>query len=446
VVAYLVAPQQATGVGQYGTQVVPDGNSDGSMAETFPKPGRIAWLDGLRGFAAMQVVLLHYVFAFLPTIGLTYPLPMHDFWWRGLVSAPLVYLYDGASAVYLFFIMSGVALTYAFSAGPFAFLSAIARRTIRLGLPMAAAMLLAAAWYSLLPDAHILAAGRSGSPWLRDIGPEPRSVAALAHQIALEGLLAGYKGQSLLPGSASLGLSLSTTQHGFDAPLWTLHLEFYGSLLVMLLVQLRASTSRAAYHAICVILGFAFVLSPLSLFIIGHLAAFGLQRRNGRARPAVLGAALLGSGVLLCAVPTILPVSGLWKLLPPPPLGLQGDVAVLQKMIGAVLIFGGLALLPALQRHLARPPMRRLGKISFSLYLTHCPLLGTGVAVCFTWLSGILPYGAATAVTCIAGIAACLVIAIPFEHWIDRPSILLGRSVGASRRKGAETIPAIETA
>jgi peptidoglycan/LPS O-acetylase OafA/YrhL len=425
---------------------VADRIDEASTAETFPEPRRIAWLDGLRGFAAMQVVLLHYVLAFLPTVGLTYPLPMHDFWWRGLVSAPLVYLYDGASAVYLFFIMSGVALTYAFSADPFAFPSAIARRAIRLGLPMAAAMLLAAAWYLLVPDAHILAAGRTGSPWLRDIGPEPRSVAALAHQIAFEGLLVGFKGQSLLPGWGAMGLSRSTTQHGFDAPLWTLHLEFYGSLLVMLLVRLRASTSRAAYHAICTILGLAFVLSPLSLFIVGHLAASRLQGPNGRARQGVLGTAFLGSGVVLCAIPTVFPVSVLWKLLPPPPLGVQGDAAILQKMIGAVLIFGGLALLPALQRHLARPAMRWLGKISFSLYLTHWPLLGSGVAVCFTWLSGILPYGATVAVTCVAGIAGCLAIAIPFEHWIDRPSILLSRVVGTSRRQVVKPVPAIGTA
>jgi hypothetical protein len=39
---------------------------------------------------------------------------------------------------------------------------------------------------------------------------------------------------------------MSTTQHGFDAPLWTLHLAFYGSLLVMLLVKLRASTIASA--------------------------------------------------------------------------------------------------------------------------------------------------------------------------------------------------------
>jgi hypothetical protein len=48
-------------------------------------------------------------------------------------------------------------------------------------------------------------------------------------------------------------------------------------------------------------------------------------------------------------------------------------------------------------------------------------VLGSGVAVCFTWLSGILPYGATVAVTCVVGFTATIAIAIPFEHWIERP-------------------------
>jgi peptidoglycan/LPS O-acetylase OafA/YrhL len=170
------------------------------MAETDRDLPRLGWLDGLRGLAAMQVVLLHYVSALLPTIGMIYPLPIHNFWWQGLVTTPLVFLYDGHSAVYLFFAMSGVALTHAFSARPFAFLHTVMRRVIRLGLPMAAATILAAFLYSLLPGAHVAAAAQTGSPWLRAIGPGDILLASIAHQIAFEGLLAGFSGWSLLPG------------------------------------------------------------------------------------------------------------------------------------------------------------------------------------------------------------------------------------------------------
>ena len=228
------------------------------MADTAGNTLRLGWLDGLRGLAAMQVVLLHDVFVFLPGIGSAYPLPIHDFWWRGLLTAPFVFLYDGISAVYLFFIISGVALTNAFAVHPFAFLSTVSRRVVRLGLPMAAATILAALFYTLLPNAHLVA--HTGSSSLSDTGPVTISLASIAHQIALEGLLAGFDGWSLLPGWISDRLDLVGRAHAFDTPLWTLHIEFCGSLLIMLLVAVRASASRGAYHAICIILGCVFVL------------------------------------------------------------------------------------------------------------------------------------------------------------------------------------------
>jgi peptidoglycan/LPS O-acetylase OafA/YrhL len=416
------------------------------MAETVRDSRRLGWLDGLRGLAAMQVVLLHYVFAFLPGIGMIYPLPIQDFWWRGLVTIPLVFLYDGHSAVYLFFVISGVALTHAFSAHPFAFLPMVTRRIIRLGLPMAAATFLGAALYALLPAAHLLAAATTGSTWLKAIGPAEISLASIAHQIAFEGLLAGFTGSSLLPGWVTNTLSLAQSAHGFDTPLWTLHIEFCGSLLVMLLVAVRASASRGAYRAMCFILVWAFVLSPMVLFIIGHLVANHLRLTGIRKGQTALGAVFLGAGILLCSMRITVPVSMLWKVLPPPPLGIQGDDAILQKMIGAVLVFGGIAFLPVLRRGLERSAMRWLGKISFSLYLSHFPLLFTCVAACFTVLNGTLPYGTTVAIASIAGIASSVSLAVAFERWIDRPAIILSRMVSGPRKRVVRPVPVIEAA
>jgi peptidoglycan/LPS O-acetylase OafA/YrhL len=410
---------------------------------TIREAPRLGWLDGLRGVAAVQVVLLHYVSAFLPVVGMTYPLSIDDFGWRALASAPLVFLYDGGSAVFLFFITSGVALTLAFTPRPFDLLPNTTRRIIRLGLPMAAAMLLAAAMFSLLPDAHVTAAWQTRSSWLRDNGPDEISAASIVHQIAFEGLLAGSSDWTLLPIGVAKALRLIPTTGGLNAPLWTLHLEFCGSLLVMLLVAVRAYASHMAYRMTCIVLGSAFVLSPLGLFVLGHVAAGVLPRMTIQKGHAILGAAFLGSGILLCSVKIGAPIAALWKLLPPPPVGLQGDPATLQKMIGAVLVFGGLALLPILQRQLERPTTRWLGKISFSLYLTHFPLLLTLVAALFTVLHHTLPYAPSIAIASIAGIAASIAIAIPFERWIDRPSIMLSRIAG---RRIAAPEPIVEPA
>jgi peptidoglycan/LPS O-acetylase OafA/YrhL len=409
------------------------------VAESVRQEARLGWLDGLRGLAAIQVVLMHYVFAFAPAIASIYPLNIHGFSVRGLAGTPLVFLYDGNSAVFLFFIMSGAALTHAFAACPFDFVPAVIRRMIRLGLPMAAAVVLAAGLFVLLPDAHVGAAERSGSAAMRYSGPGEISIAKIIHQIAFEGLLTGFSGSSLLPDWAARSIGLVPRDYGIDTPLWTLHVEFCGSLLVMLLVAVRAATGRAIYCATCVVLGCAFVLSPLSLFIIGHFAAAHMWRIDGRGWQMFLGVAFLGSGILFCTTQIVGPLSIVWALLSLPLVGIPGDPMVLQKMIGAVLVFGGLVLLPVLQRHLERPVPRWLGRISFSLYLFHYPLLFTCVAAYFTLLHN-LPYSVSAAAASAAGIAISLAVAVPFERWIDRPAIRLSRMAGLSRRRTVTSV------
>lgn len=68
------------------------------------QPGKFAELDGLRGVAALVVVLWHFAFAFLPDrIGIV---PDFDPA-RGLVGSPAFALIDGPGAVMLFFVLSG---------------------------------------------------------------------------------------------------------------------------------------------------------------------------------------------------------------------------------------------------------------------------------------------------------------------------------------------------
>ena len=87
--------------------------------------GRLQYLEGVRGIAAMQVVLLHFVTGFLPETS------QH-------ARPPLRVLFDGDTAVYLFFLLSGMVLTPSF-ARPGPFVGKIAKRVLRLGIPVAAA-------------------------------------------------------------------------------------------------------------------------------------------------------------------------------------------------------------------------------------------------------------------------------------------------------------------
>lgn len=412
------------------------------MAEPGPDVPRVGWLDGLRGIAAMQVVLLHYASAFLPAMVFSGPTRDPDTWAAMFISTPLGFLVDGSSAVYLFFIMSGVALTYAFSTRPYAFLTGAIRRVVRLGLPMAASIILAVALFSLIPAAHFAAAEISGSEWLHTINPQRMTLAAVVHQVTFEGMLAGYTPWSLLPKPGISALGLVSEGRSFNPPLWTLHIEFYGSVLVLTLVALRASVRPQIYYLVVAVTGVCFALSLLSLFIVGHLAAGLLARTGGRRWQTVLGATSLAAGIILCSVGTPSVIARLHRLLPFPPIGLPGDEQILQKMIGAILVFGGVAMLPVLRRILECPVLRWLGAISFSLYLSHFPLLFTLVALGFTHLAGLMPYGVATAISTITGILASFALAALFERHVDRPAIRLSRRAGLAGRGRVTSVPA----
>jgi len=75
---------------------------------------RVAYLDALRGLAAAQVLLLHLATAYFPdlvnsTDTATLSGRIH--------LSPLFFLYDGYSAVYIFFALSGFVLTRAWISG-----------------------------------------------------------------------------------------------------------------------------------------------------------------------------------------------------------------------------------------------------------------------------------------------------------------------------------------
>jgi peptidoglycan/LPS O-acetylase OafA/YrhL len=123
---------------------------------------RFEFIDGLRGIAACQVVLLHYCAAFLPTMARVGGSP-HYAWESSITRSPFFFLIDGYSAVYLFFIMSGFVLAPSFIHCPKGSAALAFKRFTRLFIPVLAASFLALALLLLLPGAKTGALGYSKS-------------------------------------------------------------------------------------------------------------------------------------------------------------------------------------------------------------------------------------------------------------------------------------------
>jgi hypothetical protein len=169
------------------------------------RPAKVPYLDGLRGIAAMQVVLLHFVTGFLPDAA-------QHAW------LPLRVLFDGHTAVYVFFLISGAVLTPWF-ARPGAFLGKLGKRVVRLGLPVAAAAVIATVLLAAWPDAHLRAAALTGSAWLAMDSSGAPTLPHLAREIGLDSLLLGYREATLF---APLAGRLPPMEHSLDAPFWSL--------------------------------------------------------------------------------------------------------------------------------------------------------------------------------------------------------------------------------
>jgi len=404
---------------------------------------RIGFLDGLRGYAAVQVVLLHYVSAFAPAVGGISPETPHPAWQKWFIHSPLFFFANGFVAVSLFFLISGTVLTYAFRKGTNDFFVHAVRRLIRLGLPMGASILLASVLFLLLPQSHLEAGALLGSAsWLGSNSPLRIDIGGILKEIFVGGMLFGHVGATLLPGPIGYWIGLPLSSHSYNAPLWTLHLECYGSLLVLMLVKLENRMSDVCHKYLFIALLVLLFTHPLDLFVIGYGTA---KLLNGKAWAQLTArwwakclaglSIILGIGMSVHTAPVkVLRGFDRFSSLIHFPMRLDAFHAL--DHYAAILIYFGILALPGLQRLLAARIGRALGRYSFSLYLVHFPILFTVTSAIVVWTHHFSHGRVALAVS--SGLILTVMVTIFFEHWVDTPSTMLSHMIGRWLSKPAK--------
>lgn len=371
------------------------------------------YLDGLRGIAAVQVVLFHYAGAFAPAM---------------IRPGFLGYVMSGFSAVYLFFLMSGLVLTYSFERTPEAVGVGVGRRFVRLGIPLAAAAVVAGLLVAAFPSIGIIAAARAHSILATRLQVGPHHFTHVAADATGLTMVLGYATTSIF-GPLRPFLPLQTASP--DQALWSLHVELWGSFLVLALVYARAQSRRGyrvALIASAVLLG----AHPLGLFLIGHVAAGLLaqprmQALLARRSATVIGAGLLLAGVTACTHNQLPAIYALERVL------MLGSIVPVQVFftwsdeLGAILVFFGVLLAVPVQRVLRTHVAVLLGRLSFPVYLLHRPIMLTLGAAVFV---AALPYvgqDAAAILALLAGGAVTFGAAETFERYVDAPAVTLSR-------------------
>lgn len=350
--------------------------------------GRLPALDGIRGVAAV-VVVVHHTFLTFPTLAaIQYGASPRGALTTALSYSPLHLVWAGPEAVLVFFVLSGLVLSAsADRRAGFSWPAYYASRLARLYLPVVAAVglaVLAHAWTSGAPNPE--------SVWL-----EARARPVTADRIVGDLTLLG-----------------GTT--GVLSPLWSLRWEVWFSLLLPAYLLLLTTRLPSLVGTVA-LLGCAFTGVVLAEPALQFLPAFGLGVLLWRHRALALGGpdwtlrratAAAASAVLLMSAPW-----HLGALID----GRPADAfAFVLALVGSMLTIVLGQRSEWCRRHLSSGILQWLGRISFSLYLVHEP-----VVVLFARWWG--PSGA----TAVAGIATSLLAGWFFYVLVERRSHRLAR-------------------
>lgn len=292
---------------------------------------RETYLDGLRGWAALVVVLKHVISGMVwPTYAWTFtPLFM-----------------DGTLAVYVFFVLSGYVLSVGFfrSGKRIDIADLSIRRFPRLAIPILAAAAIAHVFMQLGWMLNVPASKAASSEWLGWFYTFPTSWNNVLEFSLWRVFIGG------------------TPDVSYDPPLWTMPIEMQGSILIFVLlfvVSWGNKMTRVVGHA-GLIGALAWHGSPMVAMAVG-VAIADFTQSDWHERAKASKAAITSSWVI-CGVALVCAAL------------LSTTNALLYTWIGGVLLYWVL-LNPGVQSVLNLPLSRWLGRVSFSLYLVHMLVL-----------------------------------------------------------------------
>ena len=362
---------------------------------------RLHALDGVRGVAALVVVLYHASliakpFADAGTSRLI---------WETATETPLKLGFAGTEAVQVFFVLSGLVITLPALRDGFSWPGYAVSRLLRLYLPVWAAILLAVLLVVAFP---------------RDPAAVTADAWIINANIVFPDWMLALREATLVPAS-------------YDTvnALWSLRWELLFSILLPVFVAVALLLRRWAWPAagVCVlamVAGRVFDERPFNLdalvylptFFVGCLIAVrlpDLTRWAGeRRRPMLWLTVAVASALLLIAAwwtrPFVSPSTALGDAL----WGLAGAGAA-----GIIIVA---VCSPLAARILESRLPRWLGQVSFSLYLVHAPILAT---LAFAWGD------AQWMLVALVGVPLGLAVAWAFFHVVERPAHRAARAAGS---------------
>lgn len=306
-------------------------------------PQRLHEIDGIRGWAALSVLLSHLLWE---VFGNLVPSLRHP---------ALRFVLDGHLAVFIFFVLSADALSWPFiSTGNTAVLDrSVLKRYFRLALPIFFSCLMA---YGLMRNGltfntEAAALVKSDADWF---------ATCLNFTPSLFSML-NFSFSRVFGGG---------TYNSYNAFLWPMPIELFGSFFVFAFCYGIARRPQAL-RIVGWTVGVAFFVSEYYCLFFAGLA-FGLLRQQGhfdRQRHSMLGRWAAPFGLLLCvAVNTLDYATGL---------NLNRQLPLQQRLypVLAIAIVYCIYCNAGLVRFFGNGVSRWLGRVSFPIYLVHFSII-----------------------------------------------------------------------
>ncbi len=396
------------------------------------------FLEGSRGVAAVQVMLLHFAAFFFPVFARVAEEGNFELE-KTLTNSPLFFLADGYTAVYIFFIMSGFVLAQSFSISNLSVSQQAGKRVLRLFIPTAAAGIFAYILINLYPEAAGEAISVTGSTWAASLLQIPSDFKNITLELLLNSMLLGYKDISIFSDFEFMSPWLSPLSESANPPTWTLHAELWGSALTLLMAVLHRNFRAEYFWIIFCSSLIVFGTSHFSLFLIGF-AAYKLKSSLSFPPARHVAIPALVAGIYASCIQSTWHGEALISAFSQITLFQAQSAFHAAHMIAAILIFFGIFLSQRLKSLLSHRSMLWVGKISFSIYLLHFPVLFTVGAMVFIELFPMTGYLVASLISFTAYAFTTIGLAWIFEKFIDKNAIRISSRVVRKR-----TVAALQT-
>ena len=376
-------------------------------------------LEGLRGLAAMIVVLAHVFYAYFPYMTTRRepnpsiePKTLLDY---VLHMMPFNALFIADAAVILFFVLSGYVLTIKFFAHRDVkeIQSAAVRRYIRLMFPAAVSVFFAWSILSMGLMTNHLVGVLDVSGWPIEYYQEQRSIwSALISAI----LYVPFFGDTY-----------------FNGPLWSIQVEFLGSMLLFASFALFGRSSLVLTCLFFLYVAKMFTgLNPGVLYYIAILAGAMLHpATNFLKRNSWLSVILFIVGFVLITVDKSSQYSWLVSLpvpnLEPVLANLKGSEILFWQTVGSIMVVAGTVGSRHVSSVLGSKVPAYLGRISYASYLLHLPLM---MSLMFGSMYALKLAGARYLVQIVGSftiyVMVLLILSELFTRYVDRRAIKLG--------------------